>query len=768
MKKTNILLILLLLGGLCFAANNSTGFRIEPYILEVTGDSATVAFFLHDPLPASVNVYAGPEKQTFDSTQKRTSHFVKITGLQPGLVYRYEVICGAGDRLVRTPPDDQSYRIKTAGLPGEYFTFTVYGDPRPGDTLTDRYHRAVIDRVLVQEPAFTLILGDMVDDGTDDTLWEDFFRVEAPLLRRAAIYPVLGDNDVAGGKGTYGDYFPLLHKGYYRFQWGGVHFFGLHTWDTMGSQDSSEFNADSPQYKWFIREISRPEVRQASFRVVFMHDPVYICRGKASETLRNTWMPLFQKYKVDAVFASWHIYERSVDKGVTYIITGGAGAELISMNKNPAFPSQVDASQYHFCRVDVSAGAMDIRAIATDGTVLDTITLVPRSYDEEEEKQVEKAARRLSEEILIGKIKPEIPEIPLYLFSYDCRYCRKLLRHDLPSLAKKNEVALRVSYYDLSKQGAYDLFLNVGAEFGRQDADIPAIFIGNTTIGGEAEIKDRLPRQIERFLKNPQQFIKNTVEPFKRDYDTSSIGDEVFSTLTLSIVIGAGLLDGINPCAFTTIIFLISYLSLVGASRRRMLYTGGVFTAAVFFTYFIIGVAFFKFAGVLLKNPGISIIVNVLLLVFVLILGILSLIDFVKCLKGNAADMTLQLPGFLKKGIHGKIRHFARNKRTMMGASFVLGIVIAGMELTCTGQVYIPIVTMISEPQHRVMAIFYLFLYNVAFIIPLAVVFLLVFFGLTSEKLAAFFKKHLAGVKLGFAILFALMAVMIVYNLRWL
>ncbi len=768
MKKTKLLLILLLVGGICLAGSGSRGFRVAPYLLDVTGDSAIVAFFLHESLPAGVKIYAGPEVKEFYSKQKSKSHFIKITGLQPGLFYRYEVVCGKGESLLRTPPGDPGYRIKTACRPGEYFTFTVYGDPRPGDTLTDRYHRAVIDRILFQEPGFNLVLGDMVDDGAADTLWEDFFRVEAPLLRRSAIYPVLGDNDIAGGKGKFGDYFPVLQRGYYRFNWGGVYFFGLHAWDSMGSQSSDEFNADSPQYKWFIEEISRPEVREAPFRVVFMHDPVYICRGKASETLRNTWMPLFQRYKVDVVFASWHIYERSIDRGVTYIISGGAGAELIRMNKNSSFPSQVDALQYHFCRVDVSAGAMDIRAVATDGTVLDAITLTPGAYGEEDEKQFEKAARRLGKEILIGKTEPGTPEIPLYLFSYDCRYCRKLLQRDLPLLAGENNIALRVFYYDLGMQGAYDLFLNIGAEFGRQNLDIPAIFIGSTAIGGEAEIKSYLPRQIEKFLKYPRQYITAAIEPFKKTYDTAAIGDETFNTLTLSIVLAAGLLDGINPCAFTTIIFLISYLSLVGASRRRMLYTGGVFTIAVFFTYFVIGVVFFNFAGVFLKNQIISIAVNILLLVFVLILGVLSFLDFVKCWKGKAADMTLQLPGFLKKGIHEKIRHFARNKRAMVGTSFILGVVIAGMELTCTGQVYIPVVTMVSEPQHRVMAIFYLFLYNIAFIVPLAVVFLLVFFGLTSERLAAFFKKHLAGVKLGFAILFVLMAAMIIYNLRWL
>ncbi len=238
--------------------------------------------------------------------------------------------------------------------------------------------------------------------------------------------------------------------------------------------------------------------------------------------------------------------------------------------------------------------------------------------------------------------------------------------------------------------------------------------------------------------------------------------------MTYTLVTGAGLLDGINPCAFTTIIFLISYLSLVGAKRRQMFYTGGIFTLAVFLTYFVIGLVFFNFARLILREQAIAKIVNLLLLLMVILLCGFSLIDYIRCLKGNVTDITLQLPKFLKERIRNRIRDFAKNKLAIGGASFILGVVIAGMELTCTGQVYVPIVTMISEPRYRIAAISYLLTYNIAFILPLIAVFLLATFGVTSENMGKFFRRHIAVVKLGFAVLFAAMAMMIIYNLRWL
>jgi cytochrome c biogenesis protein CcdA len=195
-----------------------------------------------------------------------------------------------------------------------------------------------------------------------------------------------------------------------------------------------------------------------------------------------------------------------------------------------------------------------------------------------------------------------------------------------------------------------------------------------------------------------------------------------------------------------------------------MLYAGGMFTLAVFIAYLIIGLAFFNFVRGIFKYPAIAIIVSSILLIVVGGLAVFSLIDFVRCLKGNVADIELQLP----RKIHEIIRDFAQNKIAVTGVSFILGIVIAGMELICTGQVYFPIVTMISEPRYRMTATAYLFSYNIAFIAPLVAVFLLAAFGVTSQRLAGFFRRRIAMIKLGLTVMFIAMAIMIIFNMRWL
>ncbi|HCU34501.1 MAG TPA: hypothetical protein DGT21_03365 [Armatimonadetes bacterium] len=64
----------------------------------------------------------------------------------------------------------------------------------------------------------------------------------------------------------------------------------------------------------------------------------------------------------------------------------------------------------------------------------------------------------------------------------------------------------------------------------------------------------------------------------------------LFRTFGVATIAVAGLVDGINPCALATLVFLISYLSLRQRSARDVLATGLLFAAGVFAAYLAIGI----------------------------------------------------------------------------------------------------------------------------------------------------------------------------------
>ena len=132
--------------------------------------------------------------------------------------------------------------LRTASLPAESFSFAVIGDTRPGENQTSLHHRALAEQMSLDDPAFYLHLGDMVDAGDVAAHWHAFFEVQGELLRRTAVFATLGDNDHAEGKGLASKYFPRLERGFYAFEWGGVHFFGLRAWDTRGRQPKAEYD----------------------------------------------------------------------------------------------------------------------------------------------------------------------------------------------------------------------------------------------------------------------------------------------------------------------------------------------------------------------------------------------------------------------------------------------------------------------------------------------------------------------------------------------
>jgi len=146
-------------------------------------------------------------------------------------------------------------------------------------------------------------------------------------------------------------------------------------------------------------------------------------------------------------------------------------------------------------------------------------------------------------------------------------------------------------------------------------------------------------------------------------------------------------------------------------------------------------------------------------------LGIFSIFDYYKVKKGRSKEMSLQLPGPIKKMTRKVIRRHTRSKYILAMALFT-GILISLLEFMCTGQVYLPTIIYIAGiPGYRGRAFIYLVLYNVMFILPLIAIFLAVYFGTSSKKIVSTFQKRLGLVKLLLAALFfGLAAFMFMYT----
>jgi cytochrome c biogenesis protein CcdA len=229
-------------------------------------------------------------------------------------------------------------------------------------------------------------------------------------------------------------------------------------------------------------------------------------------------------------------------------------------------------------------------------------------------------------------------------------------------------------------------------------------------------------------------------------------------------VIAAGLIDGLNPCAFATIVLFVSYLAISGRKGREILSVGTAFTLGVFLAYLLVGLGLWRLLQSLDFLASLGRWVYLITALLCLFLAIFSLLDYRKARRGELEEMTLSLPHSLRLRINRVIRQ-TRRARAYVWAAFITGLAVSIIELACTGQVYFPtIIFVMGVPELRVRAVLYLLLYNLMFILPLVVVFILAFRGSTSRQLTHFLHAHAATVKLAMSGLFSVLAALLFYT----
>jgi cytochrome c biogenesis protein CcdA/thiol-disulfide isomerase/thioredoxin len=342
-----------------------------------------------------------------------------------------------------------------------------------------------------------------------------------------------------------------------------------------------------------------------------------------------------------------------------------------------------------------------------------------------------------------------------YFYQVGCQECSRA-EYDIRYVRSKYP-QLVVKEFDVQEEAALAEWL--GKRVGvpeRERLATPAIFVGEDYLIGENITSDAL-------LDLAEKYAPTGADRFWADFDVQAAQQgiiERFRSFGAFTVVLAGLVDGLNPCAFATLVFFVSYLTLSGRKGREILAVGAAFTCGVFLAYLVVGLGFYKVLGMLgnlLTRLGRW--VYGLTAVLCAGLAIFSFLDYLKARRGEIGDMSLNLPHSLRKRINAVIRR-GRGAQAYVVGAFVTGLVVSFLELACTGQVYLPtIIFVTSVPELRVRAVLYLVLYNALFVLPLIVVFILAYYGTTSKDLTRFLQHNAAVVKLGMVLLFASLAV---------
>lgn len=355
---SRVALVLALTLAIAPSARAQSPFVEGPYVDRVVEGTAT----LHVRTRAAVPVRVEFDTPTGRSTRESPSsdrHRIILSGFAPGTRVSYRVTAAESDSA-------EGSFVAPAATSSAPVTFAVVGDTRDGDAVWAR-----IAGSIDPDASFVVHLGDYVPQGGSDAEWVRFFDAGAPILRRAAIVPVLGNHELIapGGRELYLDRFAIAGPAGGAFQvleHEGVRILAL--------DSNAPIGPGSEQFRFAERELARAEA-EGSLRglvVAIHHGPFSSGRHGEFEPLHtNGLLDAMRRAHVDLIVSGHdHMYERGEVDGLRYVVSGGGGSPLYRANDRRPYQQRF-AAAYHHLRVRLDGATVAFDAIRPDGTPIE-------------------------------------------------------------------------------------------------------------------------------------------------------------------------------------------------------------------------------------------------------------------------------------------------------------------------------------------------------------------------------------------------------------
>jgi cytochrome c biogenesis protein CcdA len=313
-----------------------------------------------------------------------------------------------------------------------------------------------------------------------------------------------------------------------------------------------------------------------------------------------------------------------------------------------------------------------------------------------------------------------------YFYGNGCPHCARVEQY-----FEQNDIYSR---YSIEKKEIYSnpdnavLFNSMLNNLGvpQSSRGVPTIIIGNEVITGDTPIINWFEEGTIKVVNKNTQGLTN---------------------LTLLVVIGASLVDAINPCAFAVLIILMTTILATGENKKA-LKAGVAFSASIFISYFLMGLGIYQALGF---GPASTIFFSIIGWLAI-ILGLFNLKDFFWYGKGFLMEVPLSWRPTLKGLI--------KSVTNPIGA-FAIGFLVSLFLLPCTSGPYIVILGMLAKRESLKEAILYLLLYNLIFIFPMILITLAVYKGFDPGKAEEIRQRRLRLLHLVAGIVMLIMGIVI-------
>jgi len=193
--------------------------------------------------------------------------------------------------------------------------------------------------------------------------------------------------------------------------------------------------------------------------------------------------------------------------------------------------------------------------------------------------------------------------------------------------------------------------------------------------------------------------------------------------ISIPLLVGAAVVDSINPCAFGVLVFLLAYLVKTFKKPERMLAHGLVYVSAVFLTYLAAGLILMPILGSL-RRFGIAL--YLIIGVIIILAGLIEIKDYFWYGKWFSLS--------IRPSDAQRIELYVKRISKKLSTAFGLGVFVALVELPCTGAVYLAVLALMSLSGVTIGNVSFLVIYNVLFVLPLLVIIFLMYKGVSAQR----------------------------------
>jgi len=338
----------------------------------------------------------------------------------------------------------------------------------------------------------------------------------------------------------------------------------------------------------------------------------------------------------------------------------------------------------------------------------------------------------------------------VYFYSKFCGHCKEI-KPFIDELEIKYQDQIMIHRFDVSAPGNMSVFNNFCIANEYSGRGVPTLGINDKILVGSKNIEDNLEKEIQAGLDMDEKICMiddQNICPIHNNNNTRPVDtDPVIQDLNkiewysiLPLIFFTGLGDGINPCAFAVLLFVMAFLQQISHNKKRLLKITTGYVFAVLVTNILLGIFYFYTS----IQIGFPLIIRYIAITLAIIAGLINIKDFFFYGKG----FSLKIPSKSKRYIEGLAQ------KATLPSAIILGGLVALLEAPCSIPIYLTVLEVLKGHGYNIIQVLpYVFIYNIMFILPLIVLAGLIYYGAQAHALETWRQKYRRWMKLSIGLI---------------